>query len=60
MEGESLERSVLEASMWYVEEPLYLRQTLLETGKDERSNKILHISHHENLQITHLYKHNQM
>ena len=29
------EKSVLEASMWYVEEILYLRKTLLEIGRDE-------------------------
>ena len=28
------EKSVLEASMWYVEELLYLQQTVLEIGRD--------------------------
>ena len=54
------EKNVLEASMWYAEELLYLQQTVLDIGRDDWPNKIFLVSRHDNMHITHLYKHDEM
>ena len=54
------EKRVLEDSHVVCRGNFYLQQTMLETRKVERSNKILHVSYHVNLHITHFHKIDQM